>query len=185
MGKFNKYKPNKLQVLMDNLHKIVRKGIDEDKSQAQMICNYYVKKGYLSSDLKKTAKELIDRNWSRIMPRPRKGKHYLYAITDGVYVKLGMSQDYENRIKVMQTSTPHKLKLEWCCYVSEDSREAYRQENKLHRAMGQYHVRGEWFTLDCLEHVKQWKVRNRDVAQEDKGIEVNESLDEEFRLIIG
>lgn len=180
-----KYKPSRIAEMVDNLHKVIKKGYKADRGQCQEMITYYVRKGYLTSEMKQAAKLIIDANWSIIKPRPLLGRHYLYGISDGEFIKIGMSKNYEERMKNLQTSTPNKLSLVWCCYVSEDSREARRQEKKLHRACKAHHVRGEWFTRGCVPIMESWVIKNRSVREEEKGEELNSALDEQFRLIIG
>ena len=184
MGK-RKYKPSRKDTMLDNLHKVIRRGIQEDKAQCQAILNFYIRNRYIATNMKQKAALIIRNNWEIIKPKPIKGSFHLYAVSDGEYVKIGVSKNHKDRIKKMQTGSSKHLSLIWTCFVANDSREGLRQEKKLHRALSKYHIRGEWFDPGCMRIVDGWTIKNRDSLEQKKGIKENQDLDEEFRLILG
>jgi hypothetical protein len=84
-------------------------------------------------------------------------KHYLYAISNGEQVKLGMSSNIKGRMKTMQTASPSELVLLWKYYVASTPRKAVKIEKNLHRACKEWSVRGEWFSMGCMRIVKRFK----------------------------
>jgi len=82
---------------------------------------------------------------------------YVYLISDGVNIKIGVSQNPSNRLKTMQTGNASKLELLWSkCYMNP-----YAVEASIHNMHFQNHVIGEWFNLSSssIEEVKntEWK----------------------------
>lgn len=67
----------------------------------------------------------------------------VYFISDGEFVKIGVASDPEQRIKALQTSTPHPLEL--LCTLEGD----YPLERKLHTMFADYRASGEWFKLNA------------------------------------
>lgn len=65
----------------------------------------------------------------------------LYFITDGEFIKIGISDDPRFRLKGMQTGSPRTLYLEYCGNTAD----AYVQEQYLHNKFKHLRVRGEWF----------------------------------------
>lgn len=79
----------------------------------------------------------------------RREKHYVYAISDGAFVKIGLAVDPVKRLADLQVASPSILKLEAkieCFRYSHAS----KLEKQLHRACKKYHIRGEWFDMDAL-----------------------------------
>jgi hypothetical protein len=70
---------------------------------------------------------------------------FIYIISDGTSVKIGISKTPEKRLKQLQTGHPKKLIL---CKVREvpDDR-AKKLENIIHRTCGHYRLKGEWFSM--------------------------------------
>lgn len=93
-------------------------------------------------------------------PEPKKKtgptEYFLYAITDGKYVKLGFSVDPRRRLRDMQTSAPSKLTLLWMYRAGFNRRSAENAERKLHRYCKEFKRRGEWFKSECMERVKKF-----------------------------
>ena len=71
---------------------------------------------------------------------------YIYAIECEGFVKIGIAKDVHKRLSVAQVSSPFELKLltKWL------TNNAIEDEQALHDRLEQYHVRGEWFTLNAL-----------------------------------
>ena len=66
---------------------------------------------------------------------------YVYFISDGEFVKIGVSKNYQMRLVSLQTANPRKLKL--LGVLEGDSYE----ERNLHNQFDQFRVGGEWFEL--------------------------------------
>ncbi len=63
------------------------------------------------------------------------------------FVKIGISENPEKRVKNMQTSTPHKLEL----VTTIAANNAKSVERKLHNILRPYHCVGEWFKITSNE----------------------------------
>lgn len=83
---------------------------------------------------------------------PKELTQTLYFITDGEYVKIGISSDARYRLRGLQSSNPRKLTL---LYTGKTT-EAFAQEQHLHKIYKDDHIRGEWFKLTetIKEHIK-------------------------------
>ena len=62
-----------------------------------------------------------------------------YFISNGIYVKIGKTQDVAARLKSLQTGSPVPLRL--LGYVSGD------REQEFHHKYANHRLRGEWFSL--------------------------------------
>lgn len=85
-------------------------------------------------------------------------KYYVYAITDGVKVKLGVTTSIPSRIKSLQTSCHATLSCVWKFYTGTCKKHAYEVEKKIHRACKKHKVRGEWFEVESLGIVREFKI---------------------------
>jgi len=75
-------------------------------------------------------------------------KTNIYFIESGKEIKIGRSIDIERRLDELQTSNSKRLKV---LYVIEDVEELF--EKHIHSICTAYHVRGEWFEKDVLNHL--------------------------------
>lgn len=91
--------------------------------------------------------------------------YYLYAISDGRYVKLGYSCKPRSRLKSMQTGHPQPLELVWTLEAGSSEAEAAVLERKLHRYCGDFQRRSEWFDLGCMELVRKFVVKEKEERQ--------------------
>lgn len=75
----------------------------------------------------------------------------VYFISDGDYVKIGVSKDSKDRLNKLQTGSSKKLELVFEI-VCENP---YEVEANLHRQFSKYRHIGEWFVLskEILEYV--------------------------------
>ncbi len=124
---------------------------DSDKKFAYGLLKKYRTHGYLS-----------DKQWywvEKIAPPERKkGKVYcLYAMKAGNQVKLGFSTNPESRMKAVQTGNQNKVSILWTLEVAEERGQAKIQERKLHRYCKKYYLRGEWFEIGCMDHVRRFE----------------------------
>ncbi len=78
----------------------------------------------------------------------------LYLISDGEYLKVGISSDPDSRVRALQTGHPKKLFVKFRFRLS-DAIIPRTLENTLHRAMRTWRAEGgqEWFknTVECRE----------------------------------
>lgn len=75
-----------------------------------------------------------------------------YFITDGEYVKIGITEDIEKRLSGIQTGNPKKIKL--IHYIEGN------KEYEYHRKFKKYRANGEWFIFnkeikDFIEKLKE------------------------------
>ncbi len=100
--------------------------------------------------------------------KERKSKYYLYAISNGMEVKLEFSTNVKSRIKAMQTSSPTKLESKWTYFVGYDRGFAMKQEKKLHRFCKAHRINGEWFSMECMPLIAEFHVRTHAEIEADK-----------------
>jgi len=181
-----KKKEYELYTILGRLEKISKMD-DKDAGKARDMLKYYMRNSYLTAAMKREAKKMIETHWPKIKPKVIEKRHYLYAVSDGEYIKVGMSTDVNRRIKALQTGSPRRLKKMWCCYAGEDSKEAKKQEKKLHRALKNYHVSGEWFHKRSMKIIDGWRVRSLNAKHEEEAEAINTEMDGEFlnRMIEG
>jgi len=83
-------------------------------------------------------------------PKPSPN-NFVYLISGGGYVKIGIAVHVESRLSGLQTSSPFKLKLlkSWRCL------DARSNEEILHGKFEQFRHHREWFQLpdDVLQHI--------------------------------
>ncbi len=75
---------------------------------------------------------------------------YLYLIhcVGFPYYKIGVTtREPQSRVRALQTGMPFELELEYAVQVPD----IYREEEMLHDAYKDNHVRGEWFNLTPAE----------------------------------
>lgn len=68
---------------------------------------------------------------------------YVYFISDGDYVKIGVATHVNERLRQLQTGNPRKLTL----IKVLKSEKPYELENNLHDIFEKYRVNGEWFNI--------------------------------------
>ena len=111
------------------------------------------------------ARALVNRDRKK-KAKPKVKKYYLYAITDGEFIKLGYSSSISGRLKAMQTGHPKPLKCLWRYYVGKTEAVARRLERKLHKYCSKQRVRGEWFSMACAARVEEFSAKNEKAQQE-------------------
>ncbi len=140
----------KLIVKLKDLPK--KGGVTQDQiEKADSLVRWYIANHYLTKAQVKLAKSLVAKT---VVKSAAKKKHYLYAISDGVNIKLGMSNSPRTRLKGLQTSNSSELVILWEYYVSNTQKGAATAERKLHRACKKFRIRGEWFKIECMDIVK-------------------------------
>lgn len=73
-------------------------------------------------------------------------KCYVYVITDGTFLKIGMANDVQKRLAQLQTGNPMALHLVRC-YEFSNRADASKYERKLHLKYNNYRKNGEWFFI--------------------------------------
>ena len=69
----------------------------------------------------------------------------VYFIRDGRgNIKIGVSQDVDERLHQLQTANPNKLEVVMCLHVPRLDH-AYAIETELHKRFGSHRKNGEWF----------------------------------------
>ena len=70
---------------------------------------------------------------------------FIYVIGTSEKVKIGYTGDLETRLRALQCGNPDKLQVYHTALVPEDR--ALIMERKIHRELGHYRIRGEWFRM--------------------------------------
>lgn len=89
----------------------------------------------------------------------------LYVAAAGNTVKIGISNNPESRVQSLNTGNPEKIKL----IQTHDSfkrfgKTASEFEDEIHDHLSEYHVRGEWFELECLPELNNYLNAHSDEA---------------------
>lgn len=134
---------------------------EEDKQKAKSLIKWFYANNFFTAAQTALANSLTYVNKKPAVVK----KHYLYAISNGQEVKLGMSGDVSKRLKALQTSSPSELVLLWKYYIANTPKDAIKIEKMLHRACKQFHVRGEWFTMDCVAIVNKFNPNKQHTAR--------------------
>lgn len=74
----------------------------------------------------------------------------VYFITDGTFVKVGITHDLKKRLSNLQTSIPYDL-VPICAIECKDRFEMEGLEIKLHKQIKSKNIRGEWFSLNSKD----------------------------------
>lgn len=133
----------------------------EDKQKAVSLIKWYQINNFLTAAQKQLANKLT---YVKKKPAVVK-KHYLYAISNGQQIKLGMSSNVKSRLKALQTSNHSELVLLWSYYIANTPADAIKIEKKLHRACKEFHILGEWFEIDCIDIVNNFNPNKKHMAK--------------------
>ena len=100
-------------------------------------------------EIKQKYKEEMKLKSQEIFNELGKGEHYLYLIkmSGTSWVKIGISNNYKNRLKNLQTSSPKTLKL--VAVIKTDYATIY--EKILHCHYNNLKMQGEWFNFKDKE----------------------------------
>lgn len=145
--------------LMIKLDEVARSG-SKDAAPARSLVDWFMANKSWTVKQWSYARSICTRFKRNAKPKSVK-KFYLYAISDGLSVKLGYSSNVKSRISAMQTGCPNTLKCQWKYYVGKSEGEAKRMEGKLHRYCKKYRKRGEWFHADCMVLVEQFSIKQK------------------------
>ena len=69
------------------------------------------------------------------------GERKIYVISNGTYVKIGVSQDPDFRCRTLQTGSPKPLELVYTAFGGFDI------EREIHGRLQDHRVFGEWFDV--------------------------------------
>lgn len=156
-------KLNYAEIIFVKLKKfsLAKTSSEEDKQKAKSLIKWFYANGYFT-----TAQQSLAKSLTHVRKKPEAvKKHYLYAISNGEQVKLGMSSDVNKRIKALQTSSPSELVLLWKYYIANTPSEAIKVEKMLHRACKEFRIRGEWFDKKCIDIVNSFNPNKKHVAK--------------------
>lgn len=145
--------------LLVALQKLVEKRTDQSEIAMSLVSWFMVRKEW-STKQKELAHKLV--NHSKLQKKAarkanKEVKYWLYAITDGQDIKLGFSSNVNKRLKNLQTSQAGDLVVLWKYYTGKGRGCALAAEKCLHRYCKEFKIRGEWFSLDCMELVQDFK----------------------------
>ena len=70
----------------------------------------------------------------------------VYYVTDGTFVKVGYTTNLAKRLATLQTGNARKLEVLKVIPFST-ALEAYQCEQRIHKSLSRYNVRGEWFSI--------------------------------------
>ena len=113
------------------------------------LVNQYARLGRLTDKQWYSAFELRRRH-KAIKREKDKAGCFVYAVSSGNAIKVGLSADPEKRIKTMQVGNPYKVRL--VGKLPCDTRgQAKKLERKIHEDGRKYHIRGEWFREGILD----------------------------------
>ena len=132
-----KAKLNYNEILFVNLKKfsLSKSDSDEDKQKAKSLLKWFHANGFFTA-----AQQALIKSLTYVKKKPAVSKkHYLYAISNGVEVKLGMSSNVGGRLKALQTSNPAELVTLWKYYIANTPADAIKIEKRLHKACKEFH----------------------------------------------
>ena len=71
---------------------------------------------------------------------------WCYFVTDGQFVKIGVSEGINRRMVEIQTGNPREISLIGL-FELKTFHQALAAEHDLHKHFDKYHLRGEWFDI--------------------------------------
>lgn len=84
-----------------------------------------------------------------------KPKRWVYFITDGQFVKIGIASNVKNRLSGIQTGNPRTCSV-ICAIPVRDEKAARMLERALHGTYKPFSVSGEWFDILNYINVKEF-----------------------------
>lgn len=79
----------------------------------------------------------------------------IYAISDGVHIKIGKSNDPDKRLYSLQTSNSKVLSIV-ATLDCESQTEAFKLEKQLHSKFSEFRLKGEWFNISIETLQAEW-----------------------------
>lgn len=85
-----------------------------------------------------------------VLPESNGKRNYVYIIgnNDNDYIKIGVAQDVEQRLKQLQTGTWSELYVIYRSMVCSNS---FNIETSIHNKIKDYQVKGEWYNISHLK----------------------------------
>lgn len=83
-------------------------------------------------------------------------KYYVYLISDGEYIKIGIAKDVNNRLSDLQVANARKLDLV-CSIPTKSYKDALKLETFLHNQYAMFKMNGEWFNILHYIQIPQWE----------------------------
>ncbi len=79
---------------------------------------------------------------------------FLYVISDGTAIKIGISKHPDKRVKQLQTGHPNRLSIAF----KLETQKAREIESHLHKILWEKRSRSakEWFKMDCEDWLKTY-----------------------------
>lgn len=77
---------------------------------------------------------------------------FVYVMKCEQYIKIGISDSPEKRLKNMATGNPFEITIEALSFIN-GKRAAYGIEHELHKKFREFHVTGEWFHDSIYDEV--------------------------------
>lgn len=160
----NKVKLSYTEILIRDLKdlSLAKTITEEQKELVDSLLRWYLVNHFLTSAQIRLAKSLVA---PKQVKKTKPKKHYVYAISDGENIKIGMSSNVESRLKNLQTSNSKELLVVWKYYVGKSSKDAAKIEKMLHRACKEYSIRGEWFEMKALDIVNAFNPDRKHCAK--------------------
>lgn len=130
---------------------------NEHSQTARSLLAYAEKKGYLTNAQYRLLMYITNKSKIRSIPSQRKNhKTYVYGITDGEKIKIGMSKNVEKRLAQLQTGCATKLRIAWVKYVGTKREKARILERRIHKEFKKHRLEGEWFDACCLDMLQKF-----------------------------
>lgn len=126
-------------------------------AKAHIASGFHQRKAELESRLltnilgQETRVPVYEKNLKTLNPVNKKVSGFLYIITDIArsVCKIGISTNPKKRLKQIQTGYPYHLTLQYVKFA-KNSRQA---EFRLHRALSDFRLDGEWFDATFLDYL--------------------------------
>lgn len=98
--------------------------------------------------------EKLEQKWLKVRKGERSGEPcFVYAMSDGEAIKIGVSKLPSGRIQSVQTGNPRIITVV-AVWMLCSERHARELEKRLHRQLREYRLMGEWFAVD-VEHIQK------------------------------
>ena len=145
----------KKEILTEKEKKIVRlQGAtnltEKDQGFAGDLIRKYANTGWLTDKQWYWVGELIKRDRNIIRQRSRATSDtYVYCISGGDSVKIGIAKDPRKRLNALQTGNANPLKILGTIKFPTKM-QAKQKEAVLHKRLRRFRQEGEWFSSECL-----------------------------------
>lgn len=117
------------------------------------LLQYYATTGTLTHDQWEILRTLNQKPSRKAIGR----NVFLYAMSAGNEVKIGVSSKPESRKRDMQVGNANEIEILWSI-GPVPRKEALGLEKKLHRKCKRFSIRGEWFKSECMGTVRSFSL---------------------------